>query len=156
MNEDSVGSRTRPRGSVEKSLPEAQYSVKDFQLEVLGKLDEMQSLALGREEFWSNKFQGVREQQLLKFDSRTLIAMGAVALSVAGYVIQDARNSARQESEIQMTQARVVNLEQLAATNTEARIRTEAQLGQLREGMAEIKVLLETQEEASKKTAPRK
>jgi len=54
----------------------------------------------------------------VKFDSRTLIALGAVALSVAGYVIQDARNTARQESEIETTKARVVTLEQMGTTNT--------------------------------------
>ncbi len=92
----------------------------------------------------------------MKFDSRTLIALGAVALSVAGYVIQDARNTARQESEIETTKARVVSLEQIGTTNTEARIRTEVELGELRDELAEIKVLIVAQESASRKVPQRK
>lgn len=61
------------------------------------------------------------------------------------YVYPDARNSARQDSEIAATEARVQRLEQIAATTTEARIRTEVQLGELRDGQNEIKALLEPQ-----------
>jgi hypothetical protein len=87
----------------------------------------------------------------VKFDSRALVALAAVALSVAGYVIQEARNTARQDSEIEATTARVMRLEQIAATNTEARIRTEVQLGELRDGQAEIKALIQTHDGGSKK-----
>ena len=65
----------------------------------------------------------------MKFDSRALIAMGALALSLSGYVIQGARNSARQDSELAATEARVQRLEQIAATTTEARIRTRGAAG---------------------------
>jgi heme oxygenase len=80
-----------------------------------------------------------------------LIALGAIALSITGYVIQEARNTARQDSEIEATKARVVHLEQIAATNTEARIRTEVQLGELRDGQLEIKALIQAHDSASKK-----
>jgi hypothetical protein len=53
------------------------------------------------------------------------VALAAVALSITGYVVQDARNSSRQDTEIEATKARVQRLEQIATTNTEARIRTE-------------------------------
>ncbi len=94
----------------------------------------------------------MKEQRLLKFDSRTLIALGAIALSIAGYVIQDARNTARQDSEIESTKARVLRLEQIAAANTEGRIRTEVQLGELREGQNEIKAMIQAHDSASKKS----
>ena len=154
MNEEPFLNRQRHRANVEKPGPVAQYTAKDFQLEVLDKLAEMESLAQGLQENWSNDLKGVKEQRLLKFDSRTLIALGAVALSLAGYVIQDARDSARQDSEIEATKARVVRLEQIAATNTEGRIRTEVELGELREGQAEIKALIQAHDMATKKELP--
>jgi hypothetical protein len=49
-----------------------------------------------------------------------------------------------------------VGLEQVGTTNTEARIRTEVELGVLRDELAEIKVLIASQENASRKVPPRK
>jgi soluble cytochrome b562 len=150
MSVESFQSRTRQRTILEKTAP-VQYTAKDFQLEVLDRLTEMQNAAVSLEEAWDQKLEAVKDQRLVKFDSRALIALAAVALSVAGYVIQEARNTARQDSEIEATTARVMRLEQIAATNTEARIRTEVQLGELRDGQAEIKALIQTHEGASKK-----
>lgn len=132
------------------------YTAKDFQLEVLDRLAEMQSLTESMEESWNKKLEAVKEQRLLKFDSRTLIALGAIALSITGYVIQDARNTAKQDSEIEATKARVVRLEQIAATNTEARIRTEVQLEELRGGQDEIKAMIRAHDSASRKETPQK
>jgi len=129
----------------------SQYSAKDFQLEVLDRLAEVQDFAASLEQSWEKKLEAVKEQRLLKFDSRALIAMGALALSISGYVIQDARNSARQDSELAATESRVQRLEQIAATTTEARIRTEVQLGELREGQNEIKALLEPHNSAGRR-----
>ena len=148
--EHLLGRRFR---SVEKPSTGAQYTAKDFQLEVLDKLAEVQRLVGSLEDSWNNKLAAAKEQRLVKFDSRTLIALGAIALSVTGYVIQEARNTARQDSEIEATKARVVRLEQIAATNTEARIRTEVQLGELRDGQLEIKALIEAHDNASKKAS---
>jgi soluble cytochrome b562 len=156
MNEECGVSKFRTRGGAEKVAPAVQYTAKDFQLEVLGKLAEVQSLAESLEESWDRKLEAVREQRLVKFDTRTLIALGAIALSITGYVVQDARNTARQDSEIEATKARVVRLEQIAATNTEGRIRTEVELGELRDGQAEIKTLVQAHDNASRKGAPGK
>jgi hypothetical protein len=156
MNEDCGVSKFRNRGGAEKAAAVVQYTAKDFQLEVLGKLAEVQNLAESLDASWNRKLEAVREQRLLKFDTRTLIAMGAIALSISGYVIQDARNSARQDTEIEATKARVVRLEQIAATNTEGRIRTEVQLTELRDGQAEIKALIQAHDSASKKGGMRK
>lgn len=154
MNDDCVGSRPRQRSGMDRAVPVVQYTTKDFQLEVLGKLGEMQSVTEALEESWGKKLEAVREQRLLKFDSRTLIAIAAMILSFAGYVIQDARNGARQDSEIEATKARVIRLEQIAATNTEARIRSEVQLGELRDGQAEIKAMLLAHDRTSKSAVP--
>lgn len=154
MNEDCAGTKSR-RAGTDKAAPVVPYTAKDFQLEVLGKLEEVQNLAESLEESLT-RVETIPEKRLVKFDSRTLIALGAVALSVAGYVIQDARNTARQESEIETTKARVVSLEQIGTTNTEARIRTEVELGELRDELAEIKVLIVAQEGASRKVSQRK
>jgi|ERR1700674_675183 hypothetical protein len=156
MSEDCVGTKPRNRAGMDKAAPVLPYTAKDFQLEVLGKLEEVQSLAESLGESWSSKVETAQEKRLVKFDSRTLIALGAVALSVAGYVIQDARNTARQESEIETTKARVVSLEQIGTTNTEARIRTEVELGELRDELAEIKVLIVAQENAIRKVPQQK
>ncbi|HET7891953.1 MAG TPA: hypothetical protein VFL34_10520 [Candidatus Sulfotelmatobacter sp.] len=154
MNDDYAG-RARHHTAGDKGPVAAQYTAKDFQLEVLGRLGEMQEATESLEESWNKKLEAVRDQRLLKFDSRTLLAMGAIALSFAGYVIQDARNSAKQDSEIEATKSRVARLEQIAATNTEARIRSEVQLGELRDGQAEIKALIEAHDRTSKRAAPR-
>ncbi len=136
--------------------PNGQHSARDFQLEVLDRLEEMQGLAASLEDSWNKKLEAVKEQRLVRFDSRTLIALGAIALSIAGYVIQDARNIARQDSEIESTKARVQRLEQIATTNTEARIRTEVQLSALAEGQNEIKVMIQAHDSAGKKEAGQK
>jgi len=153
---DGNALRQRPRTGGEKSVVPVQYTAKDFQLEVLDRLAEVQNLAEAMEESWNQKLEAVKEQRLLKFDSRTLVALGAVALSLAGYVIQDARNTARQDSELEATKARVMRLEQIAATNTEARIRSEVQLGELRDGQADIKAMIQAHDSASKKGNPQK
>jgi len=154
MSEDIFQGRQRHRGGVEKPVP-VMYTAKDFQLEVLGRLAEVQSLAESLEESWDRKLEAVKDQRLLKFDSRVLIALGAIALSLTGYVIQEARSTARQDSELEATKARVMRLEQIAAINTEARIKTEVQLGELREGQTEIKTLIQAQAIASKKIPTR-
>jgi ABC-type hemin transport system substrate-binding protein len=134
----------------------SQYTARDFQLEVLDRLAEVQDFAASLEQSWEKKLEAVKEQRLVKFDSRALIAMGALALSLSGYVIQGARSSARQDSELAATEARVQRLEQIAATTTEARIRTEVQLGELREGQNEIKALLDPHNSAGRRTSSRK
>ena len=156
MNEAVMG-RNRLRNGAERTAPSVQYTAKDFQLEVLDRLEEMRGRgAESLDESWNKKLEAVKEQRLLKFDSRTLIALGAIALSISGYVIQDARNTARQDSEIEATKARVLRLEQIAAANTEGRIRTEVQLGELREGQNEIKAMIQAHDNASKKGGSRK
>lgn len=150
MNEATVLSRHRSRGE-ERQSAAGQYTAKDFQLEVLDRLEEMQGLADSLDASWNKKLEAVKEERLLKFDSRTLIALGALALSVTGYVIQGARSTARQDSEMEATKARVMRLEQIAATNTEGRIRTEVQLSELREGQNEIKAMIAAHDSASKK-----
>lgn len=155
MTGDYSGDRARHRIADKAAPLTSQYTAKDFQLEVLARLEEMQDATESLEENWAKKLEAVRDQRLLKFDSRTLLALGAIVLSFAGYVIQDARNSAKQDSEIEATKSRVARLEQIAATNTEARIRTEVQLNELRDGQAEIKALIQAHDRASKKAAPR-
>lgn len=149
MSEEGFLARQRQRIGGEKAA--AQYTAKDFQLEVLDKLAEVEGLALSLEGL-RHELKGLKEQRLLKFDGRTLIALSAVALSIAGYVIQDARNSARQDNEIETTKARVMRLEQIAAANTEGRIRTEVELGELRQGQAEIKEMIAAHDRMTKKT----
>lgn len=156
MNDTGTLSRQRMRSGSEKTGPSGQYTARDLQLEVLDRLEEVQELAESLDESWSRKLEAVKEQRLLKFDSRTLIAFGALALSITAYVIEDARNGARQDSEIEATKARVVRLEQIATTNTESRIRTEVQLGELQAGQNEIKAMIEAHDAASKKSGGQK
>jgi soluble cytochrome b562 len=133
------------------ATPAGVYYSKDFQLDVLGQLAELQNLAGSTEKNWREELKTIKDQRLLRFDSRTLVALGAIALSITGYVVQDARNTARQDSEIEATKARVVRLEQIAATNTEGRIRMEEELTKLREGQAEIKTMIEAHDSATGK-----
>ncbi len=157
MNEDDSLERTKPAGGVIKQTRAATYTAKDFQLEVLGQLAEMQALTGELHESFRLEVGKNREQRrLLRFDGRTLVAVGAIALSITGYVLQDARNTSKRDAEIETTKARVTSLERIAATNTEGRIRTEVELGELREGQAEIKALIQVHDSASKRVAPRK
>ena len=153
---EAVFVRQRQREPGDKSASAIPYTAKDFQLEVLDRLQEMQSFAEALQVTWDRKLEAVKEQRLVKFDSRTLIALGALALSIAGYVIQSAGNAARQDTEIEATKARVQRLEQIAATNTEARIRTEVELGKLHDGQNEIKALIEAHDTASRGRAAKK
>lgn len=151
MSEASVLRGQRVRVTAERAGASAAYTAKDFQLEVLDRLEEMQSFTAALDGTWEKKLETVREQRLLRFDSRALIALGALALSIASYVIQAARSSARQDSEMESAKARILRLEQIATTNTEARIRTEVELGELREGQNEIKALIQAHDLATKK-----
>jgi len=129
------------------------YTAKDFQLEVLGQLAEVQDRAEALQQSVTTELRKNQEQsRLLRFDGRTLVAIGAIALSLTGYVLQDARNASRRDAEIETTKARVASLERIAATNTEGRIRTEVELGELREGQAEIKAMIAAHDLATKKT----
>ena len=58
MNDGCVGGRPRQRSGMEKAGPGVQYTTKDFQLEELGKLGEMQSLTESLEEAWGKKLEG--------------------------------------------------------------------------------------------------
>jgi len=133
------------------------YNTKDFQLDVLGQLAEMQALAQelrGALSDLGEKKSGEQEKStLLRFDGRTLVAIGAIALSLTGYVLQDARNSTRREAELESMKARVTSLERIAATNTEGRIRTEVELSELRQGQEEIKAMIAAHALATKNPA---
>jgi hypothetical protein len=113
----------------------------DFQHEVLERLSHLETVSraaqLDRE---------VERGSKTRFDPKVIAAIGAIFLSIAGYVIQDARNSSRQDAEIETTKVRLTNLERIATTNTEARIRTEVQLGELQKGQGEIKEMIEHHE----------
>jgi len=155
-NEDSLGKQRLTAGT--KPARPVPYAAKDFQLEILGQLAEMQAVTQALQESLTDELKRNREQsKLLRFDGRTLVAIGAIALSLTGYVLQDARNTTKRDADIEATKTRVTALEGIAATNTEGRIKTEVELGELREGQSEIKVLIQAHDRASKKaTEPQK
>jgi len=115
----------------------ARHTDQDSQLEMLSELRRLDASLESVKEDLKARSEG------RKFDARTIVAICAIALSLAGYVVQEARNSSRQDAEIEMTKARVSNLERIAAANTEARIRSEVEFKALREGQEEIKRMLE-------------
>lgn len=143
MNLDDLLALQRPRAAASRPASASQYNIKDFQIEVLEKLAETQALAQSLAESWPKELAAIREQsKSSRLDLKSLVAMAAIAVSIAGYVIQDARNSSRLDSELEAAKARLTNLERIAATNTEARVRSEVELNALRQGQAEIKELL--------------
>jgi hypothetical protein len=150
MNDDEL---LRPRQPSARQGRPTQYTARDFQLEVLDRLSDTQALTEASQEAWRNELKLLRElNSPLKFDPRTLVALGAVALSLTGYALQDARNASKRDAEIEAMKVRVTHLEQIAATNTEARIRTEVQLDDLREGQSEIKQMIEERYSGAKKS----
>jgi hypothetical protein len=157
MNEDEFLERGRTAGGAGKTARAIAYTAKDFQLEVLGQLAEVQALTEALQESLTAELKRNEERnRLLRFDGRTLVAVGAIALSLTGYVLQDARNSTRRDAEIESMKARVTTLERIAATNTEGRIRTEVQLGELHHGQEEIKAMIQAHDLATKKAQARK
>jgi len=136
----SLLKKPRQRANTDKQSLVVRGAGEGSQSEILDKLTQMESsLASVEEELKAVK----RSAETRRIDMRTVVALAAIALSIAGYVIQDARNTSRQDAEIEMTKARVTNLERIASSNTEARIRTEVELKGLREGQEEIKRLLQ-------------
>jgi len=157
MNENEFLGKVRPVGGGAKPARTVPYTSKDFQLEVLGQLAEVQGLTEALHASLANELGKNQETaRLLRFDGRTLIAIGAIALSLTGYVLQDARNTSKRDAEIETMKARVTRLEEIAATNTEGRVRTEVELGELREGQAEIKRMIEEHDSVSKKVRQQK
>jgi hypothetical protein len=149
MNEDEF---LKPRQSSGRQARPTLYTARDFQLEVLDRLAETQALTEASQEAWRHELKLLRElNSPLKFDPRTLVAMLAIALSITGYALQDARNTSKRDAEIETMKVRVTRLEQIAATNTEARVRTEVQLEDLHEGQAEIKEMIEAHGSGAKK-----
>jgi len=139
-SDENLLSRSRPRAATGKQQLVVRGTQEDSQPEVLGKLKHVEN-SIASVEAELKDLKAARDAK--RWDARTLVALAAIALSIAGYVIQDARNSSRQDAEIEMTKARVSNLEHIATSNTEARIRTEVELKGLREGQEEIKQLLQ-------------
>jgi hypothetical protein len=149
MNDDEL---LKPRQPGARQARTTQYTARDFQLEVLDRLADTQALTEASQETWRHELKLLRELNgPLKFDPRTLVALGAVALSLVGYALQDARNTSKRDAEIEAMKVRVAHLEQIAATNTEARVRTEVQLEDLREGQSEIKQMIEAHYSGAKK-----
>jgi len=155
MNDDDLQERFRQTAGGMKPLRTGPYTAKDFQLEVLSQLAEVQAMTDALDQALRNELRARREQNnLLRFDGRTLVALGAIALSITGYALQDARNSSRRDAEIETTKARVTNVELIEAANTEERIKAQVQIVDLRDGQAEIKALI--QENEDKRTAPKR
>ena len=146
-NRDSaMGTLNRPtrHASPAKQPLVVRQGESDFEREVLerlARLEENQQAAATAK---------TPERRATRFDLKTIVAAAAIVLSLAGYVIQDARNSSRQDTDIETLKVRLSNLERIATTNTEARIRTEVQLGELREGQVEIKRMIEAHDAASR------
>jgi hypothetical protein len=156
MNEDEFLERPRAASGAKQTRTTG-YTSKDFQLEVLRELEELRALAESLLDAQANELKKEGEtSRLLRFDGRTLVAIGAIALSLTGYVLQDARNSSKRDADIETTKARVTNLEKVEAANTEGRIRAEVEMGELAAGQNEIKVMLQWREKGSKGAAARK
>lgn len=152
MNGEEVPGKARLRSGAGRPPPVVEYTNKDFQLEVLGKLAETQELTKALLESMGNEGRA-KSEKLLRFDGRTLVAVGAIALSLTGYILQDARSKTKRDAEIEITKERVTQLERSSETNTEGRIRTEVQLLELREGQVEVKNMVKTQERANRGAA---
>jgi hypothetical protein len=138
--DDAVLNKPRQRASSGKQPLVVRSTQEDSQPEILAKLMRLEtSIASVKEDLKAVK----SRSESRRFDARTLVALAAIGLSIAGYVIQDARNASRQDTEIEAAKARLTVVERIQATNTEGRIRMEVELQQLRLGQDEIKRLLE-------------
>jgi hypothetical protein len=132
------------------------YTAKDFQLEVLSQLAEMQAVTEALDALRNELKAGREHSNLLRFDGRTLVAIGAIALSITGFALQDARNSSRRDADIETTKARVTTLEMIEQANTEGRIKTQVQISDLHDGLAEIEATIQGRDGVSKKAAAKR
>ena len=148
MSEDE--SPDRPPGKLDGRFPIRRKTFSSKCWVSCRRCERLGEAALAREQRASGT-ESERESKLLRFDGRTLVAIGAIALSLTGYVLQDARNTTRRDSEIETIKVRMTTLEKIAETNTEGRIRTEGQLQELREGQSEIKTLIQARDSGSRK-----
>jgi hypothetical protein len=145
--DEEIEVRPRQRASSSKQPLVVRHTEENLQLEeVLNRLARLEKLA----EAANAPKTSAEHSHFAKLDARTIVAVGAIMLSIAGYVVEDARSTSRQDTEIEATAVRVTNLEKIAATNTEARVRTEVELDELRHGQAEIKELLRAHEDENK------
>lgn len=150
MREDELVEKSKAA-----SVRGASYTAKDFQLEVLGQLAEMQALTESLRETLTTELKKKEQPpKLLNFDGRSLVAIGAIALSLTGYILQDVRNTSKRDLEIETSMARLTSLEVAVAANTEGRIRAEMELAELRDGQVEIKNIILTRD--TKKAVPAK
>jgi|SRR5271163_2560140 len=157
MREDDLELRLRAAAGGVKAQRSGSYTAKDFQLEVLSQLAEMQAVNEALDRAIRKDISTAREHSnLLRFDGRTVVAIGAIALSITGYALQDARNSSRRDAEIETTKARVNTVERIEEANTEGRIKMQVQLDELRDGQAEIKAVIQGRESGSKRGAAKK
>lgn len=137
--EDSLLNRPGRHASAGKQPLVARHTDQDSQLEILDKLAQLEAcLASVKDDLQEVK----SHAESRKLDARTIVALFAIALSLAGYVVQEARSTSRLDTEIETTKARLAVVERIQAINTEGRIRTEVELQQLHQGQEEIKRLL--------------
>lgn len=144
--DESLLNRPKQRAAGKQPLV-VRHAENDSQLEILEKLAGVEALLHPTQDEVNAKDYGKNFNTFVK----SVVAVSAIVISVAGYVIQDARNSSRQDAEIEATKVRLTNLEKLAAANTEGRIRTEVELQGLREGQAEIKRMIAQHEDETQK-----
>lgn len=146
--ENDAQNRRRPRGGSGKQALVVRHADEEQQVEdILERLERLETSPKPAKNAKSDH----DTAQTPKFELKTMVAIAAILLSITGYVIEDARNASRQDAEIESTQVRVTNLEKIASANTEARIRTEVQLGELREGQQEIKAMLRAHDDLTLK-----
>jgi soluble cytochrome b562 len=145
--DDSLLNRPRQRADTGKQPLVVRQTENDSQVEILEKLAKVEAVLNSTTDEVKAKDYGKSFTMFVK----SVVAVCAIVISVAGYVIQDARNSSRQDAEIEATKVRVTNLEKIATANTEGRIRTEVELQGLREGQAEIKRMIAQHEDETRK-----
>jgi len=146
--------RPRPRASAGKQTLVVRQSDENLPLDEM--LERLARVEASLESSGDKEKTSMDRGPLTRLDAKTVVALCAIFLSIAGYVIEDARSTSRQQAEIESTKVRVTNLEKIAAANTESRIRSEVELDQLRQGQAEIKEMLRAHEDETLRILRRK
>lgn len=151
--DEDVRDRSRQRASSGKQPLVVRHTDENLQMDdVLARLERLESVSKPP----GSELKDGERNPAMKFDLKTIVAICAIFLSMTGYVIEDARNTSRQDAEIESTRMRVTNLEKIASANTESRIRAEVELGELRRGQAEIKEMLRMHENETRAVLRRK
>jgi len=106
-DDNDFRSQSRQRASSGKQSLVVRHADEKQQMDdVLERLERLESVSKPP----GNEPKDGEHSPAIKFDLKTIVAICAIFLSMTGYVIEDARNTSRQDAEIESSKMLVSNI----------------------------------------------